>query len=829
MIPMMTGFEAGVQSAGGTWSELFSRGAAVNAVPLLTVLAWYLTVLAIGTVFYPLTRLVFGGDSVRGWGVSRFFGLLVWGVTVWLASQFGATFLPITMTACFCAWALVNLILFFGFWKVICGELRLNRKRILTIEAVFLGLFVFFLLIRLGNPDLWHPYKGGEKPMDFSYFNAVLKSTILPPYDPWFSGGRLNYYYYGFFLSGLLTKWLGIVPSVAYNLILPTWFAYLGVGAFSIGATIFRGLYPDGSESAATGTGLLSVTFLQLIGNLGTLGIIGSQLVQLGRQALPMVEGQANGFIAFFVGIRQLFAGHRFQLYPGDWYWIPSRAIPGEPITEFPYFTFLYGDPHAHLFALPITVLVLVWIVSLAFRVDRCALPKWGEWVIALIGGGLTIGSLIPTNTWDFPTFLLLAIGAIGLIVGRFRLSGPDAAARKAGIIAASAVLVAVVSAGLFLPYLLTNWRDSGMMFWEGDRTPQWAYLLHWGIFLFAVAGWLIYETMDWLKVVKISAVRKFYARVQAGFFIFAVFLVIVFGFFAATKAPVGLIAFPLMLWALVLLLRPGQPLLKRIIFFCLGTAFFITLFVEFTALRGDVGRMNMVFKLYNQAWTLMALGAAIGAAVTMAGCVGNESGPLSRFSGTTATAWKILFSCLLFSGALFTLTASVDKIRDRMVKTAPHSLDGMAYMDSAFYSQDGFTMDLSQDANAIRWFQENVSGSPAIAEGHATEYKWGNRMAVYTGLPSVIGWNYHQRQQRTMMTEAVWKRVEDVNDFYTTTSVEAARAFLDTYGVRYVVVGQLERGLYDPAGIAKFDAADGDAWEAVFRDRDTVIYEVKK
>ena len=828
-MPMMTGFEAGIQSAGGTWSELFSRGAAVNAVPLLTVLAWYLMLLAIGIVFYPLTRLIFAGDSVRGWGVSRFFGLLVWGVTVWLASQLGATFLPVTMTACLGAWTLVNLILFGGFWKEIRGEVRLNRRRILTIEAVFLGLFLFFLLIRLGNPDLWHPYKGGEKPMDFSYFNAVLKSTILPPYDPWFSGGRLNYYYYGFFLSGLLTKWLGIVPSVAYNLILPTWFAVLGVGAFSIGTTIFHGLYPEGSESAATKTGLLSVTFLQLIGNLGTLGIIGSQLVQLGRQALPIAEDQMNGLVAFFVGIRQLFAGHRFQLYPGDWYWIPSRAIPGEPITEFPYFTFLYGDPHAHLFALPITVLVLVWIVSLAFRVDRSALPKWGEWVAALIGGGLTIGSLIPTNTWDFPTFLLLAIAAIGLIVGHFRLTGPNSAARKAGIIAASAVLLAVVSVGIFLPYLLTNSRDSGIMLWEGDRTPQWAYLLHWGIFLFTAASWLVYETMDWLKAVKISAVRKFYARVQAGFFIFAVFLVIVFGFFAATKATIGLIAFPLMLWTLALLLRPGQPLLKRIVFFCLGTAFFITLFVEFAALRGDVGRMNMVFKLYNQAWTLMALGAAIGTAVVIAGWAGNESGSRSRFSEMTATAWKVLFSCLLFSGALFTLTASMDKIRDRMVKTAPHSLDGMAYMDSAFYSQDGFTMDLSQDANAIRWLQENVSGSPTIVEGHATEYKWGNRMTVYTGLPSVIGWNYHQRQQRTMMTEAVWKRVEDVNDFYTTASVEAARAFLDTYGVRYVIVGQLERGLYDPTGIAKFDAADGDAWETVFRDRDTVIYEVKK
>ncbi len=108
-------------------------------------------------------------------------------------------------------------------------EWKTKRKYFLMIEGLFLAFFLIDLLIRIGNPDLWHPAKGGERPMDFSYFNAVLKSTSFPPYDPWFAGGYINYYYYGFVLVGTPVKLLGIVPSIAYNFILPTLFAIVGI------------------------------------------------------------------------------------------------------------------------------------------------------------------------------------------------------------------------------------------------------------------------------------------------------------------------------------------------------------------------------------------------------------------------------------------------------------------------------------------------------------------------------------------------------------------------------------------------------------------------
>ena len=135
--------------------------------------------------------------------------------------------------------------------------------------------------------------------------------------------------------------------------------------------------------------------------------------------------------------------------------------------------------------------------------------------------------------------------------------------------------------------------------------------------------------------------------------------------------------------------------------------------------------------------------------------------------------------------------------------------------------------MDLSEDYQAILWMQENVAGSPVIVEASPTEYKFGSRYTVYTGLPGVVGWNYHQRQQRGPISYQVWERVDGIHEFYNTDNILTARKFLDQYDVRYIVVGQMEKGMYSEEGIAKFADYEGSLWSLIYDHGNTQIYRV--
>ncbi|MFQ5459404.1 MAG: hypothetical protein ACE5EL_01280, partial [Anaerolineae bacterium] len=49
-------------------------------------------------------------------------------------------------------------------------------------------------------------------------------------------------------------------------------------------------------------------------------------------------------------------------------------------------------------------------------------------------------------------------------------------------------------------------------------------------------------------------------------------------------------------------------------------------------------------------------------------------------------------------------------------------------------------------------------------------------------------------------------ERTADVREMYDTTDLDRAGQLLDSYGVEYVVVGEMERAFYTPEGLAKFD-----------------------
>jgi len=281
----------------------------------------------------------------------------------------------------------------------------------------------------------------------------------------------------------------------------------------------------------------------------------------------------------------------------------------------------------------------------------------------------------------------------------------------------------------------------------------------------------------------------------------------------------VGWIAIPIAAWAGVLLLNPKLPDTKRLALFLIGTAMFITVLVEVVVVRGDIGRQNTIFKFYMQAWLMLAASAGAALAWTLPA--------FFRWLPGWRVFWQTGVVLLVAGAAMFTISGTAGKIRDRWIVDAPHTLDAMTFMNYADYDDFGQRLDLREDYRAIRWVQDNVQGSPVIVEGNCSEYRWCTRFTIYTGLPGVVGWNFHQRQQRALTALWVEERVAAIGNFYNSINPKFTVDFLKTYDVKYIIVGQLERAAYTPEGIAKFAQFDGTYWKSVYRDGNTVIYEV--
>ena len=814
------------QQAGGTWSQLFNYEWIQNQYPVVGLIIWYLFIFILGLLTYPIIRLALPGLHDKGYPLARVLGLLLLAYVSWLSGSFGVPVTRTTIAVIFAILAVAGLGLAWKQRAELAEEWRSHRRYFLMIEGLFLAFFFFDFLIRVGNPDLWHPSKGGERPMDFSYFNAVIKSTSFPPYDPWFAGGYINYYYYGFVLVGTPVKLLGIVPTLAYNFILPTLFSMVAMGAFCVGWNLLEGDRGSRSEFPSRGpdprliAGVFAALLMVVLGNLGTVrmiyqgfermaapgGIIDN--ANIGQRLIWAAEGAAKAVM-----------GQPLPYGRGDWYWNPSRVIPpgpGNEITEFPFFTFLYSDLHAHMLAMPIALLALAWALSIILS-RRLS-------IFSLLIGALAIGALYPTNLSDIYTYL-----PIGFVVLAYSIWRSDQEiclpvdlpiwVKKLALIIGSVAFLTIFAYGLYEPYRAAYSQGYGALDpWTASQTPIWSYLTHWGVFLFIITGWMAWETHEWLASTPVSSLNKlrpYQVAIEAGI---AIFLVALF-YLAYRSVEVGWVALPLVVWAGLLILRPNMPDAKRFVLFLTGTALFISIVVEIVVVRGDIGRMNTIFKFYLQGWALFSVSA--GAAFVWL---------LPEFR-KWLPGWRGLFqggmALLLAGAALYTVSATADKVSDRMAGGVPLTLDSITYMKYAQYADFNVTMDLVHDYQAIRWMQDNVQGSPVIVEANCPEYRWCTRFTIYTGLPGVVGWNWHQRQQRTLTPELVEERVSQINAFYSTTSILSARAFLAQYNVKYIIVGQLERAEYAGPGLDKFEQYNGQYWDSVYHEGDTVIYRV--
>lgn len=245
-----------------------------------------------------------------------------------------------------------------------------------------------------------------------------------------------------------------------------------------------------------------------------------------------------------------------------------------------------------------------------------------------------------------------------------------------------------------------------------------------------------------------------------------------------------------------------------------------LSLVVEVIVLVGDIGRMNTVLNSITRAGCCLPSAPAPAWAGPWKSC---------RSGNQPRNVWRAAVAVLFIAGAMYPLLATTAKIKDRITQEAPHTLDGLAYMQYATYPDQGENLELWRDYEAIRWMQENIAGSPVIMEGNTPEYRWGSRYSINTGLPAVVGWNWHQRQQRGGVVSADWvtDRIGEVSLFYSTPDAETALELLDRYDVKYFVVGQLEQAYYPGPGLDKFAAQEGRLWDVVFQNGATRIYRV--
>ncbi len=317
---------------------------------ILLSIYWYFWLIIIGISMIPLSIILFPKAPEKGVLLSRTLGL---GCLSFLSFTAVSWF---HISYCkYLLWSIVivQLILNWGLLDPLGKNTQLalkdNCKKILAYELFGLLVFSILLTIRALNPSII----GAEKLMDSAILNSLIRTDVLPPPDPWLAGYSSNYYYWGHMIFANVLKMSGIYFSYGYQFALVTVFYLTFLHCFTVSMS------PNNKERLWTGIFLCIIVCL--LGNL-----------------YPVV---------------QLVRGNNID------YWSSSRVIP-YTINEFPFFSFIHGDLHAHYINLPF-VLALICLL-LQYKLNRSN---------ALSIVTISCFSLLcMINPWDVPIILLLII-----------------------------------------------------------------------------------------------------------------------------------------------------------------------------------------------------------------------------------------------------------------------------------------------------------------------------------------------------------------------------------------------------------------------------------
>ncbi|RME08221.1 MAG: hypothetical protein D6803_01785, partial [Anaerolineae bacterium] len=652
-------------------------------------------------------------------------------------------------------------------------------------------------------------------------------SPSLPPHDPWLSGYAISYYYFGFLLVAMLARLAGTAGSVAFNLGLSLVFALSAVGAYGV---LYDLRTEDGRRKTEDGrrktegrglwTALLAPFFTLIVSNLGGLLHLLHGKGVFWRQA---ADGGRVSAVWRWLDIGRYAQPPTGELFPHWWWWQASRVVQdfdfnwankGDVIDEFPFFSYLLGDLHPHVLAMPFAFVMIALTLNLFFGGADGEL-RWPPLRVApryLALAAVLLGGMAFLNTWDFPFYVALFAGAY--ILRRQVVDSGRPSAWKAGR-DFMAVAFALGFGGIFLylPFYLGFSSQAGGLLPNHLYVTRGVYLwLMFAPLLLPVLGYLVWKArrpgFDFRLGLKVTAalVAVLYALALVVTGLIAVLpafarldprAMIAPDAFLASQAAPGF--WPLILEGLrrrltvpgtlltvgallVLTLgwlwprREPQPDQEsdasgRFVLLLVLLGALLVLVPEFVYLRDMFAyRINTIFKFYYLAWLLWALAAAYAVARLW-----EKQGWLFRGSVVLVLALSLLYPAMgLWS-------------RTHGFRPDIWTLDGAAYL--ARFNPDEYA--------AMEWLAEAPLG--VVAEAVGGSYSGFARMATHSGQPTVLGWEFHEMQWRGG-TKEMGNRKADMRRLYCAPSWPEARDIIALYDIRYIVVGSLERSAYTPS-----------------------------
>jgi YYY domain-containing protein len=736
--------------------------------------SWWLTMLVLGIGFMPFTHKLFSNFHDNGYLFSKTIGIAISGYLMWFLSsikilKFTSFSCILVVTICIA----INLLVFIksksNYKKSIFSKDKINS--IVTEELLFLIIFLVWTYIRGFKPEAY----GTEKFMDYGFMTTMMRADYMPPQDLWFAGSSINYYYVGQYLATFMTK-LSLVPvNVGYNLMLMMLAAFGFMLPYSLVINITRNLLIDHKQKKtkiSVIAGLLSGAGVTLASNMH---------FPLFYWIVPILRN--------ILGVKD----------DGTHFWFPNstRYIGYNPETtdktihEFPSYSFVLGDLHAHviniIFVITILGVLFAWLLHRRARMElkestinlslKTFLKECFNPYIIVIS--FFIGLFHTTNFWDFPIYFVVSGAVILLsnaVVYRFRII-------TLGITAIQGIVVIAIGELIALPFTLNFDQISTEICLTVARTPLYQLIILWGLPIVLIVGLLIELISKYNQTVTNSNTQmNCHEKVVQNY--------------ETNKNSVlddneleinelGIKELGVKeniktkkknkLYDFIDKLNVSDLFILILGFCALGLVLIPEIIYVKDIYSGDFKRANTMFKLTYQAFIMFGI------------CSGYI---FTKFIKFRHFRWQLKFTIvtlIMFLSSLWYTKVSVSAWYGNILQTENYKgLDAAAFLETT----------LPDDYLATKWINDNIKDISVVLEANGDSYSDYERVSVVTGMPTVLGWYVHEWLWRGD-TIVVDGRAEDIKTIYTSDNIEEVKSLINKYNIDYIYVGKLERDKY--------------------------------